>query len=157
MSYIKYEHDIMLKLGVKLVGWPPGVPFASPSTIGTVGDVRVLREALKCGECHWVTLSRREREDHTAKLTAAAREGDPTARKRKQRSDKGTKRTKKGSKAVPALVLPEDLGSPVTQLPTKQRKHHTASTSTAVSTLPPMQHLSREFIDNSDDDSYDNE
>ena len=57
MSYTRYNIDIVEKLHVKLVGWPAGIPFASPSLISTVGDVKILHEALKTQECKWVSLS----------------------------------------------------------------------------------------------------
>lgn len=151
MSYTKYETNIMSKLGVKLVGWPPGIPFASPSLIGTVGDVRILREALKCGECHWVLLSRREKEEHATKLSEAARSTDPAAKKRKQRSNKGTKRKGKGRSTRTEGGSAE--GATTELQGSKRRKHSTAVGAESVGReLPPMQHRSNEYIDDSDED-----
>ncbi|KAF8226330.1 hypothetical protein L208DRAFT_1302540, partial [Tricholoma matsutake] len=97
MSYIKYECDIVTKYKVELLGWPIAVKFANPSEIGTVGDIRQLRQALKVGECKWVAQSRWQQVDHAEKLAAREAAGEPGIKKRKERSDKGKMR-KKGAK-----------------------------------------------------------
>ncbi|KAH7905210.1 hypothetical protein BJ138DRAFT_1018023 [Hygrophoropsis aurantiaca] len=63
MNYDNYDTAIVKNLHVKLVGWPKEVPFSSPSKIYTVGDMRTLRDALKYGDCHWVTLSAKHQEN----------------------------------------------------------------------------------------------
>ena len=51
MSYVKYEHNIISKYKVEIVGWPASIKFANPSEIGTVDEIRKLHEALRVGEC----------------------------------------------------------------------------------------------------------
>jgi hypothetical protein len=99
MSYEHYDHDIVSRHGVKLLGWPPGLPRISPSKIHTVEQIRSLRDALKVGDCIWTKLSPRQREHHTKSL-ADQLAADPTLAKpqRKSRSDKGKKRVKAGDK-----------------------------------------------------------
>jgi hypothetical protein len=156
MSYTRYDVDIVQKLHVKLVGWPAGLTFASPSLIGTVGDVKILREALQTQECKWVTLSQRQREEHVAKLTAMTAAGTPSIKKRKQRSDKGAKRGKKK-----AIARPDDDGQsdgsvlPI-QGPSSKRQKTTAaqlpgpSSGSVRNMLPPM-YKSQEFIGSDSD------
>ena len=91
MLYTRYDIDIVEKLHVKLVSWPVGIPFVSPSPIGTVGDVKILHEALQTQECKWVSLSQRQHEEHSAKLAAMTVAGTQSIKKRKQQSDKGSK------------------------------------------------------------------
>jgi hypothetical protein len=134
MSYTRYDIDIVQKLHIKLVGWPAGIPFASPSLIGTVGDVKILREALQTQECKWVSLSQRQREEHSAKLTAMTAAGTPPIKKRKQRSDKGAKRLKRVKKTNGGVGQVEQ--GPSTMPP---------GPSSAQSMLPPM-YKSHEFI-----------
>jgi hypothetical protein len=99
MSYIKYERDIVSKYKVKLVGWPLTVKFANPSEIGTVDDIRHLRQVLKIGECKWVVLTRRQQIAHEEIFAAKVASGELVGKKRKERSDKGkTRGNLKGTK-----------------------------------------------------------
>ncbi|KAG1777837.1 hypothetical protein EV702DRAFT_1221191 [Suillus placidus] len=62
MNYNNYEMSVIETYGVRLVGWPHGVKFTSPSNIGTVSDIRKLRDALKApGEV--VRKPRKKRSD----------------------------------------------------------------------------------------------
>ncbi|KAG1887805.1 hypothetical protein F4604DRAFT_1542739, partial [Suillus subluteus] len=58
-----YDKSIVLVYGIKLDGWPVGLPFLAPSHMHTVVEVRTLRDALKTGTCQWKKLTRRELED----------------------------------------------------------------------------------------------
>ena len=68
MNYVNYDTSIVERYKVKLRGWPSGVKFTNPSEIGTMNEIRALRDALKNGECIWVSLSKREQEGHSAML-----------------------------------------------------------------------------------------
>jgi hypothetical protein len=46
MNYQDYDQKIRLKLGIELRGWPAGVKQVTPSSIGGLDDLRLLREAL---------------------------------------------------------------------------------------------------------------
>jgi hypothetical protein len=39
MCYVKYEHDIISKHKVELVGWPSDIKFANPFEIRTVDKI----------------------------------------------------------------------------------------------------------------------
>ena len=155
MSYTRYDVDIVQKLHVKLVGWPAGIPFASPSLIGTVGDVKILREALQSQECKWVSLSQRQREEHSAKLAAMTAAGTPSIKKRKQRSDKGSKRVKKTMASQDNEGQGEGGAGQVEQGPSRKRLKTTTEAppprpSSVKRMLPPM-YKSNEFIDSDSD------
>lgn len=92
MNYVNYDTAIMLAHGVMLVGWPGGVKFANPSEIGTVSEIRKLRDHLKSGQCHWVKMTQSQLKDHTAKLEGLREAGQTVGKPRKKRSDAGTKR-----------------------------------------------------------------
>ena len=143
MSYTRYDVDIVQKLHIKLVGWPAGIPFASPSLIGTVGDVKILREALQTQECKWVSLSQRQREEHSAKLAAMTAAGTPSIKKRKQRSDKGAKRVKKTNGGVGQAE--QGPSSRKRQKTTAEALPPSPGPSSVQSMLPPM-YKSHEFI-----------
>jgi hypothetical protein len=92
MNYANYGTSIVGAYGVKLVGWPAGVKFTNPSEIGTVAEIRQLRDALKSGSCHWKKLSVPEREQHTETINDMRSRGEVVGKSRKKRSDAGTKR-----------------------------------------------------------------
>ncbi|KAH7904823.1 hypothetical protein BJ138DRAFT_978571, partial [Hygrophoropsis aurantiaca] len=92
MNYLNYDVGIVEAHKVKLVGWPDGVPFMTPSNIGTVGEVRKLRDALKSGTCHWKNLTQRESDLHTEELQRRRKAGEAVGGTRKARSDAGTLR-----------------------------------------------------------------
>jgi hypothetical protein len=139
MNYVNYDIAIVQKHRVELVGWPDGIPFANPSAIGTVGAVRILREALIVGDCKWIAQTKRQQGVHAAMLKTKRDAGDPIGKKRKQRSDKGKKRSRQGV---------EDISDGEPQ----KKKKRAAMSKSATSQLPPA-YKSRNFInDESDDD-----
>ena len=123
MNYVNYDVAIVEKHNVELVGWPSRITFANPSVIGTVDDIRTLRGALVAGECKWITQSKRQQDLHAAMLKTKRGDGEIIGKKRKQRSDKGKKRTHKGG----------DDGSDGEPRPKKRR----TPTKSAKSQLPP--------------------
>jgi hypothetical protein len=164
MNYAKYDRDIVSKYKVKLVGWPSTIKFANPSEIGTVDDIRNLRQALKTGECKWVALSRRQQIAHEETVAAKVATGELTVKKRKERSDKGKTRgkgTKKpgkvGGKRVRAEESSEDDddsdedGNEAPRPAKKKRKSATSAVARAAKKLPPAP-KSNEYIVNSDED-----
>jgi len=65
MVYTNFETSIKEKHGIDIKGWPESVPFTSPYKIGTVDEIRSLRDALRNGTCHWVKLTPRQCQEHT--------------------------------------------------------------------------------------------
>ena len=96
MNYRNYQTAIICVWGVKLVGWPDGIPFTNPSHLGTVADLRRIRDALRDNACYWKALTITESEAHEAELQARAAAGEAIKVPRKKRSDFGRKR-----KAIP--------------------------------------------------------
>jgi hypothetical protein len=179
MSYIKYERDIVTKYKVKLIGWPPTVKFASPSEIGTVDDIRLVRQALIVGDCKWMVQTRRQQQAHIEMLEARVAAGEVVGKKRKQRSDKGKTRKKslrKGGKAgekhrnedtdsedisqknssrplkKKRKTVNDDTDEDISQKKNSQPLKKKRKTVAAARMLPPAV-KSREFINDSDDDS----
>ena len=98
MCYRKYDQNIVTKHKVELVGWPASIKFANPSEIGTVDEIRKLRQALMVGECKWIVQSRGQQAAYAEKVARKVAAGEQVAKKRKQRSDKGKRRGSKGGK-----------------------------------------------------------
>ena len=91
MSYEQYDHEIVLRYGVQVVGWPSSIPFTSPSKIFSVTDLITLRDAWRAKTCRWVRLSPIELTKF--KKEVEAKEAAAGGKKlRKKRSDAGKKR-----------------------------------------------------------------
>ena len=97
MNYHNYETAVVETYGVRLVGWPEGVKFANPSTIGTVPEARKLQDALRGGSCFWKKMSKSELELFIADLDARRTAGETVCKPRKKRSDAGVPRKRKAS------------------------------------------------------------
>jgi hypothetical protein len=95
MNYANYETSIVQQMGVRLVGWPKAVKFVNPSQIGTVLEIRTLRDDLKSGACHWIKLTKAQLDVHRADLEERREQGETVGRQRKKRSDAGTSRKRK--------------------------------------------------------------
>lgn len=99
MQYEHYEEDIVLKHGVILEGWT-GCSFASPSSLPTtLAPLRVLRNALRDGECKWRKLSMAEKLVKEKEWDAKVAKGEVTPRVRATRVDAGVSRDKRSVKA----------------------------------------------------------
>lgn len=99
MNYDNYEEKVVQRLKVKLVGWP-FEKIVSPAKLYTIGELRTLRDALRCGACSWVKLSKSELKVHADNITMRRTAGEVIGKTRKERSDKGVKsgpRRKRGA------------------------------------------------------------
>ncbi|KAG1863754.1 hypothetical protein F4604DRAFT_1587068 [Suillus subluteus] len=99
MNYSNYETAVVETYAVRLIGWPASIKFINPSNIGTVGDIRKLRDALKARTCYWTALTPVEVKAHTAELDVRRSAGEVVRKPRKKRSDAGGSRKRK---ALPA-------------------------------------------------------
>lgn len=177
MCYVKYERDIVTKHKVELVGWPASIKFANPSEIGTVEDIRNLRQVLKVGECKWIVQTRGQQAAYAVMLERKLAAGELVVRKRKQRSDKGKQRVLKGGKK--ATLGPsgkrakkhtggkkpeeseddsenDDDHKKSTQPPKKKRKYGAKGNARIEKKLPPAP-KSKVFISDTDDEDDDDE
>ena len=96
MSYENYERLVVLRYGVKLEGWPEGIPFHSPSKVLNSPDLKKLRDALLAKTCRWVRLERAQIKALEADLQQREADGSIPKKVRKKRSDAGKKRKKDG-------------------------------------------------------------
>lgn len=150
MCYVKYEQDIVTKYKVELVGWPTSIKFSNPSEIGTVGDIRKLRQALKVGECKWIVQSRGQQAAYAEMLAKKVAAGERVVKKRKERSDKGIPRVSKGGKKAASGGRLKEAGLQESRQPPKKKQKYKAHIEKK---LPPTM-KSNEFIssDSEDDD-----
>ena len=136
---------------VKLVGFTFH-EFISPFHISGINDLRILRDALRCGSCCWVRMTKGEVARHSADLAAREAGGAVVGKKRKGRSDKGMMRGPQRKKG-----LDDDEEEDQTAAGPSKRQKVSSKVSkgkksrTAKSQLPP----SKEFIDSDDDDELD--
>lgn len=92
MQYTNYEEAIVHHYGIELRGWMYE-KFVNPSKLSTaIGPLLNLLNAITNGDCYFEKLTpeqrRKRRETYEAKIAA----GEITVRKRKTRSDYGTKK-----------------------------------------------------------------
>jgi hypothetical protein len=95
MNYTNYETAIVQQYSVRLVGWPKSIKFVNPSQIGTVLEIRTLRDDLRSGVCHWVKLTKSQLAAHIADLEERREQGETIGKQRKKRSDAGTSRKRR--------------------------------------------------------------
>jgi hypothetical protein len=100
MQYTNYEEDIVQRYGIELQGWTYE-RFVNPSELSTaIGPLRILLGAIKNGDCKFVKLSAKELRKRLEKYKEKVDAGEIRARKRKRRSDYGTKKKGKGKETV---------------------------------------------------------
>jgi hypothetical protein len=121
MNYNNYDVNVVLKYKVRLAGWPLA-KFVSPYNFNTIDELRDLRDALRCGSCFWMGLSPREVAQHVREMNERTAAGEVLGKKRKERSDKGSK---KGPRNRPVEEDDDEgvvAGGSVDEGPSKQRK-----------------------------------
>ena len=95
MHYTRYDEEIVQRYGIELQGWTYE-KLMNPSTLSSsLPPLKVLHDALVKGTCKFVKLSQAEREAHEAAYMAKIASGEVELRKRKRRSDAGSKRKPK--------------------------------------------------------------
>ena len=67
MNYPNYDSKVIDRYQTKLVGWTYH-EFKSPFDIHTIDDVRILLEALQCGSCFWVRITKSKVNRHKFEL-----------------------------------------------------------------------------------------
>jgi hypothetical protein len=169
MNYLNYPIAIQQKHHVELLGWPQNIPFANPHHITVVAVARKLQHALSVATCKWVVMTTRRVKEHAEELALAVDGGDTVSRKRKQRSDKGTKRKRmvavdEESEADEEVAPPAKKKSGTTKKRSslskaatsakKSKANKTAKTARRIAgTLPPAAQKSKEFISSDEDES----
>ncbi|KAI5989255.1 hypothetical protein EDD15DRAFT_2171530 [Pisolithus albus] len=91
INFINFEVAIKARYGIDILGWPEGVPFQSPCAITNAEHLRILRDALKAGMCHWAYMSRQRLEQFQDQLKERRSAGELIGKPRKRRSDVGRK------------------------------------------------------------------
>ena len=94
MQYNNYEEAIVQRYGIELQGWTYE-KFVNPSELSTaIGPLRNLLNAINNGDCKFVKLTAEQRRKREEAYKAKVDAGEITMRKRKRRSDYGTKKKK---------------------------------------------------------------
>jgi hypothetical protein len=159
MNYTNYDMKVIERYQTKLIGWTYR-EFKSPFDIHTIDDVRILLEALQCGRCCWVRMTRSDMNHHRDAVSKRIAAGDTVGKARKPRSDKGIKRPRKKAPGVDeGDSNEEDDGAP----PAKKQKRVKAVPESRTTTtkkvlkkskksqLPPSRPTSNEFVESDAD------
>jgi hypothetical protein len=153
MNYPNYDAKVIERYQTKLIGWTYH-EFKSPFDIHTIDDVRILLEALQCGRCCWVRMTKNDISRHREDIIKRKAAGEMVGKKRQPRSDKGIKRPRKSAPGAGEGSGDEE-GAP----PAKKRrkgmgvpKPHTTTTKKGAKKskkqqLPPARPSSNEFVD----------
>lgn len=152
MNYPNYDAKVIERYQTKLIGWTYR-EFKSPFDIHTIDDVRILLEALQCGRCCWVRMTKNDISRHREDVNKRIAAGETVGKPRQPRSDKGIKRPRKSApgagegsgdneEAPPAKKQRKGKGVP---------KSHTTTTKKGAKKskkkqLPPARPSSNEFV-----------
>jgi hypothetical protein len=102
MQYTRYEEEIVQRYGIELQGWTYE-RIMNPSLLtSSLPPLMALRDALVAGTCKFVKLTAAERKEREVAYRAKIRLGELEVRKRKRRSDAGTRKISKRSRTEPA-------------------------------------------------------
>lgn len=152
MNYANYDTKVVDRYQTKLVGWTYR-DFKSPFDIHTIDDVRLLLEALQCGKCYWVRMSKSEVGRHKEEVETRRAAGETVGKPRQRRSDIGTKRPRKKAPGVSeGAGEREDDGAPSAKRQKKAKEKTTKKVpmKSKKSQLPPSRPTSNEFIGDTD-------
>ncbi|TFK36612.1 hypothetical protein BDQ12DRAFT_725072 [Crucibulum laeve] len=139
--------------GIELRGWPEGIVFQSPSKITAIEEVRSLCDALKCGECKWIKLSKQQREVHAKKLEEQLASGMIQVKKRKERSDKGKAQRPNKSNKQQREESEGESNSREGSCPRQKKKTCRRNVKDSVAVQIPPMPKSTEFVDESEEDN----
>jgi hypothetical protein len=145
MNYENFEDTIMQGRRCKIVGWPHKIPFASPSTIGNLKDMRILHDGWMTGSIRWVRMTTSEVKEHAEDLAKRREAGETVGKKRKRRSS-NKKRTAKSSKDSDKEAADDNESKPENDVQTKPKKAPKRARRTLTSQMPPK---SKEIISES--------
>jgi hypothetical protein len=90
MNYTNFDTSIVQAYRCKIIGWVG--KFVNPSEIGTIEQLRTLRDVWASGSAWWVRLSPTQVKAHMAEVNEQIERGDVTIKVRKRRSDAGQSR-----------------------------------------------------------------
>ena len=95
MQYTRYEEEIVQRYGIELQGWTYE-RIMNPSLLtSSLLPLMTLRDALVAGTCKFVKLTAAERKERELAYMAKIKSGEVEVRKRKRRSDAGTRKKSK--------------------------------------------------------------
>jgi hypothetical protein len=151
MNYPNYDTKVIERYQTKLIGWMYR-EFMSPFNINTIDDVRILLQALQCGSCCWVRMTKSDMNRHKDEVKKRKADGETVGKARQQRSDKGIKRRKSAPGAGEGASNEDDGAQP----PAKKQKRAKAVTGeqrtkkatkkSKKSQLPPVRPTTNEFV-----------
>ena len=75
MNYPNYDSKVVERYQTKLIGWTYH-EFKSPFDIHVIDDVRILLEALQCGRCCWVRMTKSDLNLHRNEMNKRREAGE---------------------------------------------------------------------------------
>ena len=94
MNYDNYEHKIVERFAVELIGWPDDLlPICNPGQLGGRDRVQKLFVALTTNVCHWKKLSEQDRQRRIELNTERYARGEHVYKPSKKHTLQGTKKS----------------------------------------------------------------
>jgi hypothetical protein len=90
MNYASFNTSIVQGYKCKIIGWVG--KFVNPSEIGSIEQLRTLRDAWASGSAQWIRLSSAQVKAHMAEIEEQMERGDIPIKVRKRCSDAGQSR-----------------------------------------------------------------
>ncbi|KAG1769948.1 hypothetical protein EV702DRAFT_1202611 [Suillus placidus] len=92
MQWVHYFRNVVQHYQVVMEGWPDGIPFTNLSQVSSAfPDLKMLYERWEEGTTYWKSLSDEEFEKLRLERNEKLNNGEIVERRRRTRSDKGTK------------------------------------------------------------------
>ena len=111
MNYPNYDSNVVEWYQTKLIGWTYH-KFKSPFDIHIIDDVRILLEALQCGRCCWVRMTKSNLNLHRNEMNKRREAGETVGN---QDSRGQTKVSKDHVRKHPGLVKALEMTRPCPQ------------------------------------------
>ena len=99
MNYARYEEEIVQRYGIELRGWTYEKIMNPSLFTSSLPPLMTLRDALVEGTCKFVKLTAAERKERETAYMEKVKSGEVEVRKRKRRSDAGSRKKSKGNAA----------------------------------------------------------
>ncbi|KAL0058926.1 hypothetical protein AAF712_014369 [Marasmius tenuissimus] len=108
MQYERFDTIITAKYGVVVEGWPKGLPFQKPGSMGDLDSLLQVHEAWKSGTARFRKLSPEEFSEWKTARVQGLTDGTIIPKTRKKRRDAGVPRKKKTADKTKDLEEDED-------------------------------------------------
>lgn len=155
MNYPNYNTKVVEQYQTKLISWTY-CEFKGPFDIHTVNNVYILLEALQCGKCCWIRMTKSNMNHQRDEVNKRIAGGGMVGKARQPRSEKGISRPWKSMPGTGKGAGDKEDGA----LPAKKQRREKAMPKPCATTtkkptrkrqLPPAHPTSNDFVKSDSD------